>query len=206
MRRRFVMLQGRNPLILVVVLLGLVGPAACVMPFAPSVSPGMPESPINRLERGLMDATDLPFGWSRRSTGVPNETRGSLAARYRDYQGPQRDAMIFVRVGQTIYLYPNETESGVAYKSAIAEIIPAEYSDQWPWPPELDISTHADELTIGCSPLVINDVSATTCRVVARYGHLVTVVRGQVFQDRWLTMAQFRHLLERVDARMESIR
>lgn len=200
------MLLRRRRLVLVILLLYLVGPAACITPLTPSVSSGVPESPINRLERGLMDATDLPSGWSRRSTGVPNETMGSLTARYRDYQGPQREAMIFVRVGQTIYLYRNEAESDAAYKSTLAELIPAAYSDQWPWPPELDIRTHADELVIGCNPLVINDVSATTCRVLARYGDLVTVVRGQVFPDRWLTMAQFRHLLERVDMRMESIR
>ncbi|MBK9094793.1 MAG: hypothetical protein WAW03_02210 [Anaerolineae bacterium] len=34
----------------------------------------------------------------------------------------------------------------------------------------------------------------------------MTVVRTLVFEDRWLTMAQFRHLLERVDAKMEAIR
>ncbi|MBK9094798.1 MAG: hypothetical protein IPM84_18905 [Anaerolineae bacterium] len=35
---------------------------------------------------------------------------------------------------------------------------------------------------------------------------MVTRLDGLVFEDRWLTMAQFRHLLERVDAKMEAIR
>ncbi|MBK9094675.1 MAG: hypothetical protein IPM84_18280 [Anaerolineae bacterium] len=42
--------------------------------------------------------------------------------------------------------------------------------------------------------------------MTARYGNLLTTLDGQVFKDRWLTMAQFRHLLERVDAKMEAIR
>ncbi|MFZ2618471.1 MAG: hypothetical protein WA077_21005, partial [Anaerolineae bacterium] len=57
-----------------------------------------------------------------------------------------------------------------------------------------------------CNPGVLNDIPVRTCRVTARYGDLVTTIRAQIFEDRWLTMAQFRHLLERVDAKMEAIR
>jgi len=183
----------------------LVGLAACSLPFNRMTSPGTPESPTARIERGLMDATDLPFGWSRRSTGVPQDQMGGIA-RYRDYQGPPRYTIPFVRAGQIIYLYANETESRAAYKALVAENIPPASASKWPWPAELNFPTHADEITIGCMAWVIDDIPNKACRVIARYGDLVTVVDGQVFEDRWLTMAQFRHLLERVDARMQTIR
>ncbi|MGB3060842.1 MAG: hypothetical protein WBD79_16675 [Anaerolineae bacterium] len=53
---------------------------------------------------------------------------------------------------------------------------------------------------------MINDIPNQSCSFIASYGQLITVIHAQVFEDRWLTMAQFRHLLERVDAKMEAIR
>ena len=187
--------------LLAILALWLVGLAACSLPLSRMTSPGTPESPTARIERGLMDATDLPFGWSRRSTGVPQDQMGGIA-RYRDYQGPPRYAIPFVRAGQIIYLYTNETESCAAYKVLVAENIPPKYADKWPKPLELDFPVRADEITVGCISAIMDDIPAKTCVVIARYGDLVTVVDGQVFEYRWLTMAQFRRLLERVDRRM----
>jgi len=190
---------------LVVLSLYLGGLAACD---APARLPGdyyTPESDTNRIERGMMDAADLPFGWSRRDLGVPDDAKGGIA-RYRDYQGPPRSTMLFVRAGQTIFLYPNEADSQRAYAKIIAEEIPIAYVDQWSRPSELDFSARADAITIGCISGVINDMPNQLCSFIARYGQLVTVIHAQIFDDRWLTMAQFRHLLERVDAKMEAIR
>ncbi|MFZ1474257.1 MAG: hypothetical protein WAV79_15150, partial [Anaerolineae bacterium] len=53
---------------------------------------------------------------------------------------------------------------------------------------------------------MINDIPNQSCSFIASYGQLITVIHAQVFEDRWLTMAQFRHLLERVDAKMEALR
>ncbi|MBK7202338.1 hypothetical protein [Candidatus Amarolinea dominans] len=177
---------------------------ACMASQGPLAGTIPTETPINRLERGLMDATDLPFGWRRESTGVPRDLRGEVA-RYRDYRGPT-GSPIFVRAGQSLVLNPMTKDSETAYEEAAATMIPAGYADKWPWPPELDFATHADQIIIGCNPGVLNDIPVRTCRVTARYGDLVTTIRAQVFEDRWLTMAQFRHLLERVDAKMEAIR
>ena len=41
-----------------------------------------------------------------------------------------------------------------------------------------------------------------SCRVVARYGGLVSTPYANVFEDRWLTMPQFRRLVERFDQRL----
>lgn len=152
----------------------------------------------------MLDATDLPFGWRRESTGVPQDLTGGIIARYRDYRGPE-STPVFVRAGQSIALYANEAESDAAYQATAKEMIPAGYEDQWPHPPELDFTTHADAIIIGCGAGVFNGIPARTCRVAARYGNLVTTIRGQIFEDHWLTMLQFRRLLERVDAKMAAI-
>jgi hypothetical protein len=39
---------------------------------------------------------------------------------------------------------------------------------------------------------------------MARYDDVVMTLYANVFEDRWLTMAQFKRLLERVDARVNS--
>ena len=178
---------------------------ACLGPLGSSIGATSTETPINRIERGLLDATDLPFGWRRESTGVPQDLTGSVIARYRDYRGPE-STPIFVRIGQSTALYQSEEDSRQAYEVLKVEIIPAEYRDEWPEPEELRNVLQADESIIGCSEGRIDNIPHRLCGVVARYGSLVTVVRTLVFEDRWLTMAQFRHLLERVDAKMEAIR
>jgi hypothetical protein len=178
---------------------------ACLAPLSQSMGATSTETPINRIERGMLDATDLPFGWRRESTGVPQDLTGGIIARYRDYRGPG-STPIFVRAGQSIALYASEAESDTAYQATAKEMIPAGYEDQWPRPAELDFTTQADAIIIGCSAGIFNGIPAHTCRVAARYGDLVMTLRGQIFEDRWLTMAQFRNLLERVDAKMAAIR
>ena len=192
-------------------LFGLVGlllvsclETACVTSKDPRVIATSTETPVNRIERGLMDATDLPFGWRLDSTGVPRDLPGGIA-RYRDYRGPV-GSPIFVRAGQSVALYATIEDSEAAYEETAANEIPATYVDKWPWPRDLDFATRADQIIIGCHDGVFNDIPASTCRIAARYGLLVTIVNAQVFKDRWLTMEQFRHLLERVDAKMEKIR
>ncbi len=186
-------------------LVGLYTMTACLGSLSPLVNSTATETPINRVERGLLDATDLPFGWRRESTGVPQDLTDGIIARYRDYRGPE-STPIFVRIGQSIALYQSEEDSKHAYEALKAKVIPAEYRDKWSEPEELRDVLQADESIIGCSEGQIDNIPHRLCGVVARYGSLVTVVRTLVFQDRWLTMAQFRRLLERVDAKMAAIR
>ena len=186
-------------------LIGLQVATACLSPLRSPIDVTATETPINRIERGMLDATDLPFGWRLESTGVPQDLTGGIIARYRDYRGSM-GTPIFVRAGQSVALYASEADGDAIYQATVKEMIPVEYEDQWPRPPELDFTTQADAITVGCSAGVFNEIPARTCRVAARYGNLVMTIRSQIFEDRWLTMAQFRHLLERVDAKMEAIR
>lgn len=101
------MIHHRSVTIFVLCMIALV---SCT-PNAPITGTLTPQTPINRLEQGMMDATDLPFGWGIRSTGAPRDLNGATFAWYRDYQGPPRNAMPFVRAGQIIYLYSSEIES-----------------------------------------------------------------------------------------------
>lgn len=187
-------------------LIGLQVATACLSPLRSPLDSTATETPINRIERGMLDATDLPFGWRRESTGVPQDLTGGIIARYRDYRGPA-NTPIFVRAGQSIALYASETESDAAYRATARKVIPVGHEDQWPRPPELDFTMQADAITVGCNAAgVFDGIPAHSCSIVARYGKLATTIDGQVFDDHWLTMAQFRNLLERVDAKMAAIR
>jgi len=196
------MIHHRSITIFVLCMIALV---SCT-PNAPITGTLTPQTPINRLEQGMMDATDLPFGWGIRSTGAPRDLNGATFAWYRDYQGPPRNAMPFVRAGQIIYLYSSEIESRGAYQELVNTNFPPVAVNLWPHPKELAVTLRAEENTIGCMSGSVNDIPHQACRVIARYGALVMKLDGQVFEDRWLTMEQFRHLLERVDAKMEKIR
>ncbi len=144
-------------------------------------------------------------GGGANQLACPKILTGGIVARYRDYRGPA-NTPLFVRASQSIALYAGETESDAAYRAAAREMIPVGYEDQWPRPPELDFTTQADAITVGCSDASVFDgIPARTCRVAARYGNLVTTIRGQIFEDLWLTMLQFRNLLERVDAKITVI-
>ena len=205
MRRRWYSCW-RAWLVTIGLLVGLQILTACLGPLGSSMGATSTETLINRVERGMLDATDLPFGWRHESTGVPQDLTGGIVARYRDYRGPA-NTPIFVKAGQSTALYASEAESDAAYRATARKVIPVGHEGQWPRPPELDFTTQADAITVGCSAAgVFDGIPAHTCRVAARYGNLVMTISGQIFEGRWLTVSQFRYLLERVDAKMAAIR
>jgi hypothetical protein len=151
-----------------------------------------------------MNATDLPFGW-----GHPGDASIKSPDGYGlrvVYYGADPHSQSYVNVSQDLVYYRTVALSQVAYRAAVAEAIPTTYADKWVRPPELDLAAHADEMTIACLPGRINGIYHRACKVIARYDDVVMTLYANVFEDRWLTMAQFRRLLERVDARANSIR
>ncbi len=152
----------------------------------------------------MMDATDLPFGWGHRASYAVDEFGG--VGRVIMYSGANPRSKPFVSVSQYIIIYPDEQRSSSAYDTAVAEAIPAAYADKWVRPPELDFQGHADEVVIACLPGRVGGFYLRSCTVVARYGDMMMRLDGNVFEDRWMTMTQFRHLVERVDKHMNDAR
>ncbi len=154
---------------------------------------------LSRFAAGMVDATDLPFGWGdRRSTAA--EVPGAIGRNITYYaEGPGRS---YVNVGQQMMIYPDESAARLAYETIVAESFPAEYKDQWLTPPELEFQGRSDQMKIACLSGAINGIPFEGCSFVARYKDMVMDLTANVFENRWLTMEQFRRLVERVDAKM----
>jgi len=164
----------------------------------------MPPAIRQQVRLGLIDGADLPFGWGYRSGG-PLDVPGGYGQDV-GFHGADPGKYPFVLVTQTLEVYPDESASRAAFLARVNEAIPPNYADVWIQPPELDFRGNADEIKIACMSVHINGIPTRTCEVIARYGKLVTTLFANVFEDRWLTMAQFRHLVERLDQHMQDAR
>jgi hypothetical protein len=160
----------------------------------------VPRSPQERFAIGMMDATDLPASYNIRQ-GKPIDIPGAVA-REVVYFGADPRSQPWVNVSQTMAIYPNQEASRAGYEAAVAEAIPSQYADAWLQVPELQFQEHADAITAACLPTQINDLPVQSCSIVALYNDSVMTLWGNVFEDRPITMGQFRRLLERVDRRM----
>ena len=162
-------------------------------------APDSSEYVRRRFASGMVDATDLPFGWGdRRSTAA--EVPGAIGRNITYYaEGP---GLSYVNVGQQMMIYPDENAARLAYEAIVAEAFPAAYADRWLTPREMEFVGRSDQMKIACLSGTINGMPFEGCSVVARYKDMVMDLTGNVFEDRWLTMEQFRRLVERVDAKM----
>lgn len=195
------MLRRRSqslPAIALALILSATVLAAC-MPSDP-----LAQAAIRRHAVDAMNATDLPFEWGHRwSDSIKGPDGYGLRV---VYYGADPRGQSYVNVSQDLVYYRTVELSQVAYRVAVAAAIPAAYANEWVRPLELDFVARADEMTIACLPGRINGIYHRSCKVVARYDDAVMTLYANVFEDRWLTMMQFRRLLERVDARINSIR
>jgi hypothetical protein len=169
----------------------------------------MPSDPlaqaaIRRHAVDTLNATDLPFGWGhRRSDSIKSPDGYGLRV---VYYGADPRGQSYVNVSQRLVYYRTVELSQAAYQAAVAEAVPTAAAHKWVRPPELDFAARADEMTIACLPGRINGIYHRACSFIARYDDMVMILYANVFEDRWLTMVQFRWLLERVDARVNSIK
>lgn len=196
------MILQRRPQLLRAIALALILSAAVLVACMPSDP--LAQAAIRRHGWDSINATDLPFGWGHPWDKTIKEPDGYGLRVV--YYGADPRSQSYVNVSQDLVYYRTVELSQASYQAAVAAAIPASAAHKWVRPPELDFTARADEMTIACLPGRINDIYHRACRVIARYDDVVMTVYANVFEDRWLTMAQFRRLLERVDARVNSIR
>ena len=77
----------------------------------------------------------------------------------------------------------------------------------WKTVPELEFPYHADQMKISCLEEPTQHVNAPFrgCIAVARYQNIILIVGGNVYTDRWLTMADFRTALVAADERIVAV-
>jgi hypothetical protein len=182
--------------------------ASCLGPATLSLTPQAgnvsdPNSVMWRFQRGFMNSGDLPSGWSHRRAAVEDRLGG--IGRLVTYYGDNPDRQPLVNVNQTIAIFPSDSEADAAFHAEVPKYIPPADASKWKHPTELRTPRQADEAEFGCLPSTINSAQAI-CVVLTRYGDMVMVLTGQVFEARWMTMSQFALLIDRIDEHMQSAR
>lgn len=143
---------------------------------------------------------DLPPGW--RWGGWRIEEVPGAEARFYWFYGTADPNKTWVNVSQELILYPDPKMAADAYDSWVAECIPPNYRDDWIEPPGLEFTSQADQMTIACLSGYVDTLHHYACNAIGLYGDRVVILRGIVFDDRWLTMSDFQAVLEAMDRRM----
>ncbi len=143
---------------------------------------------------------DLPSGWSKGGANV--ETVPGAAARFLWYYGPSGESKTWVNVSEELILYPDAEASANAYGGWVIDNIPPAHANDWISPPGLKFSGQADQMIIRCLPGYIDGLHHYACKAIGRYGDVVVTLRANIFDDRWLTMADFQTVLEAMDRRI----
>ncbi len=142
--------------------------------------------------------SDLPQGWRRGEVMV--ESVPNAEGRFYRFYGTANRSESWINVEQIILLYPDVAAARVGYQEQETQYIPPT-ATRWREMKELAFAHQADEWHAECLPHSINGSPGFACRAIARYENLVIVMLGNVFEDRWLSMADFRVVLEAMDRR-----
>jgi hypothetical protein len=111
-----------------------------------------------------------------------------------------------VSANQLIVIYKDDQAAAAAYQTKLPVYIPPAYAKQYGHPAGLRAPKHAEESALYCHALVISDQPAQACVVLARYGDMFAAITATVYDNRWMTMPEFAHLVDRVDEHMQSAR
>jgi hypothetical protein len=174
----------------------------------PSLLAGDPDD--QRVFDARLRETDLPAPWFD-GHGSPQITivDGKEELFYFFHHNRVPD-LLHVMIGENLTLYANEEEAHEGYVLKLGEGSPSLATDWQENPPALQFVHHADELESRCIEGSVDGHHHYACRMLCRYGRLVIGVLGNVYEDQWLTMEEFRQVLiaadERATAAMEDER
>jgi hypothetical protein len=189
---------------LVILGLGLLGGCSLllllisiVVPRLAAYQPGFtPE--LTRIFAAQIQQGDVPDGYVRQTAQV-RELLG-VEGRLFYFLGAGRQQR-WVAVSQEVYVFDNPDLAKHAFEERLATMIPSRSADKHVYPSVLLFPHQADQLQGGCLPSNINGIESNSCVVVARYDDMVIMLVANVFEDRWLTITDFRRVLEAMDRR-----
>jgi len=165
------------------------------------VAPGgemgqQPEVDIAQLRSMLIEYGDVPSDWSKGvydtvELDVPN---GLGLQRWMSRSHSQR----WVNVSEELYWYRDNTLAAQAYRDILDKYgrLPLQGWEQAPFSrPDM----MAKQSHIACMEGYVDGWHHYACRVVAVYDGIVLDLAGNIFDDRWLTEAQFIEVVESAD-------
>ncbi len=167
-------------------LIMLIGLTAC------QISPA-----LNRIFASQITAQDLPSGFGRYGAQIKDipEAEGRIFAFH------STDSAMTSIVSEELYVYKTVDAASKSYGAWVDSEIPPYAADSWITPKELVFTGRADQMRVACLSGVVNFQSNHACGAIGRYGDTIVILRGIVI-DPWLTMTDFRKLLEAMDRRI----
>jgi hypothetical protein len=156
----------------------------------------------NERARRILDlqlrASDLPPGWQRTrgAIGDWDQEREGIISRSIGFLGAPEEQEVGALVTQELIDYPSTTQAGDAYQEIVSDVIP---NEAWTWPEQVDFQPQADQIHLACRRASPEN---SRCRSVAQYGHYISIIRANVFTDKWFTMKDLDRLLESIDTRL----
>jgi len=148
----------------------------------------------------VIQIEDLPRGW--RSGDVRIESVPGAEGRFFIFHGTNDPDLTWINVSETLLVFESIELAKRNYSEQIVKSFPPSAADAWKHIPELEFPHHADEMKIACLPGYINREHFFACGAVARYQNVVVEMLGNVFDNRWLKMSDFRAVLEAMDRRI----
>lgn len=150
-----------------------------------------------RFQDSFIRAEDLPLGWHRDRIGIRTKEMPGTEARSLAFYGTWDSDKTWIKIRQELILYPSPEAASIAYEKQSMD-----YTESWVTPPELEFNSQANQMYAVCLPGYINGLHHYTCEAVGLYGDIVAILQGNVFDDRWLTMEDFKAVLEAMDRRI----
>jgi hypothetical protein len=167
------------------------------------VAPPLPLKPLVTWTNELMlTDEELPAGW-RYDTSTTYDRPGVSGRFYGFYNTiAGRDALA-VSLSEEFGLYPTTLEATRFYTSWANDFISPQAT--WENMPDLDFPTHADQMKIVCLLDQIHGIPNRDCMAIARYQNVIVKIFGVVYEERWLSIADFRSTLQAADRRITGV-
>lgn len=164
---------------------------------SPSPTPS-PETLL--IDDVMLQLEDLPPGWYRKEGSVRVEYVPGGEGRYFWFNSISAQDLLWVHVSEKVLIYEGQGAAEEGYQEQKNKYFPPRATG-WREIERLAFPHHADEIKVACLEGYINGIHHYTCGAVGRYERVVIVVLGNVFDDQWLSMAEFREVLEAADRR-----
>jgi hypothetical protein len=148
----------------------------------------------------IVKSDELPSGW-RLGRFAWDDVLGTPSRSYSFKHLPA--APIGTALSEEFVVYSTTVMAEQAYPQVTAKFFPSAYGFSWKTMPDLAFQDHADELKTACLPgEQFNGSPNMACSSIARYQNVIVQVNGFVHPDQWLTLSDFRQMLEAVDQRV----
>ena len=151
---------------------------------------------LERLFPLFVELSDLPSGWKRGEATI-EKVEGAISRTY-GFRGSDDPDKLYVNVSQQLTIYPDVTAAVAAYPGWVHREFPA---SDWKPPLRLAFRSRADQFDLRCISFSPSG-GMVSCRALGRYGDVIALIYANVFDDKWLTFADFERLLDRADERL----